>query len=476
MPACSRRPRRSGEEASFVRRARSRVATWCAAGAAIAIGVACDGLWVGDTPRPTLKEHDSFCVAPACPELVIDSSAIASVEPTVTITARRSETNLGAESVPVDVTIGSCASADDASAPDGSSSEQDGGGSGTLGPQCKPNASVGCTTGFNLIDPATAAHFELIEDNGCKKASSTQLNCTLDPSGQATFRVRSLDTSSPALLADYLPICVRPATKAEPPFSFDTEVRVVPRAGTARFAAAIVKVDDIAPTPAAGTPCDSLIADCNARVVRARLRAGIISADVAQGSTRQADFRIVQRDLTIAVALDQTSSQAFLSSDANCTQADGGAVGDGGTVSLTIERGQRESAPFFLCAPSKAASFRLIPTLSGTATDAGAGSASNSAVENRPLELDEVSLAKGYSVDPDQRLLLKTTCDGESAPASKTDFVAITPPLAPSPTNNTVVVGSCEASTSTDAAAQDAGDGGTCSIPLTLVSGGTCTL
>jgi hypothetical protein len=454
---------------------------WGLAGGAVAAGIiACDGLWVGDTPRPTLKESDLFCVAPACPELVIDSNAIASVEPTVTITARRAETNLGAESVPVDVEIGRCSAPVDASASDaalvtedaGEEEEEGGLGLGTLGPQCKHRkASEFCTAGLDVIDPATAAHFELLEDTGCKKparGSTTQLNCTLDPSGQATFRVRSLGSSSPVLLADYLPICVRPATKSGA--FHDTEVRVVPREGTARFAVAIAD-DDSALAASAGARCDSLVAECSKAVARARLRAGVISADLSQGSTRTNDFRALQRDLTIVVGLDPASPQAFLSSNAECTQPEGG---EASTLSLAIERGQRQSALFFLCAPANAASYRVVATLFGTVTDAGSASASNSAVENRPKEVEAPSLVKGFSVDPSQRTLLATNCDGLTEPAKGTDFKTISPPQGG--TNNTVVVESCEAGTSTDAAAQDAGDGGACSIELTLNSGDTSTL
>src|SRR5262245_55920089 len=88
------------------RAARRRVALLLLVCAAVAS--ACQTLYGVDTPRRSLQKPDSFEVEPQCPDLTIDSASLVATLRVITLTGRRWQTGLGAESVPVTVNIGPC--------------------------------------------------------------------------------------------------------------------------------------------------------------------------------------------------------------------------------------------------------------------------------------------------------------------------------------------------------------------------------
>jgi len=449
-------------------------------------GAACNSLWVRDAPRPTLKGEDQFTVVPVCPDLIIDSTSVATVQRLITLTGRRFETNLGAESVPVQVHIGSCCStgsprppAPDASGPpDGDfSADADApsddvttdvdapppgrslirasaaaDASGEAGGVCAASTQAeACSLDFDPFDVRAASAFELVapQQFGCRQRSPSQLDCILDPNGEAAFAVRGTLDDRASLIPEYLPICITPAM-VDDKCSKQREVRVIPHSGTARFTLAVVKLPggDTAP-PVAGNGSCSNILDCNRLRPRAQFLAGVVSTDIPAVAIRTSDFLDVKRDISLSIALTTLTqltgnARAFLSLDQTCQTVDGGAAK---SFSVAVEKGHRESATFFLCAPSEEASYRLVP---GAATDIRAvdgggppATGASSPLLGPSLEFSVAALTEGYVVQPSggQDVLFVRQCGGQLARAQASALRTIAPPL--TLINGAIVVAPC---------------------------------
>ena len=182
---------------------------------ALTVGSAASGcnwsaLWGQDAPRPALDSNDDFRVVPRCPELIVDPSALATVPTYVTLSGRRRDSGLGAEGVPVTVTLGQCDTQDagtpDAEPIDAAVGDADAG----------DEATGGCGAGLPLLDEAVGK-LELIgtAERGCRQRSPSELDCTLNARGEASFEVSGVFPNDEVSLGGYLPICVAPVSWIE---------------------------------------------------------------------------------------------------------------------------------------------------------------------------------------------------------------------------------------------------------------------
>jgi hypothetical protein len=459
----------------------------------------CDSLWVYDSPRPHLKGNDKFEATPPCPDLVIDPKALAAPSRRITLTGRRYETGLGAESVPVQVRIGPCCGV-----PSGSDAEPQSTIETSLGPllersageqMCSAEAATaGCSSGLNALNSTTGRGFELVapEHRGCRARSSSHLECLLDPNGEAEFDVRGqLDFDELALVSAYLPVCVKPHDDSTPDGggkSHATEVRVVPRPGTARFALAVVKLHDVVPPVPFEAMCESVL-QCGDLRPRAKFQAGVVSVDIPRSSIDERDFLAVAREVPLTVQLltltapSSDPNRVFLATDENCRATDTGST----TLSLSIRPGESTTASFFLCGPAHAAVYRL--TVSGNdrgaqGSDAGSATVASNALVTHPLEVQVTALAKRYFADRSggQRILSAENCEGMQSRVPVA-AVRLVPPLVG---DSESVVINCPGLPPGDAAVADAanpeGDGAVCNPvrvelkPGDLTLGGTCLL
>lgn len=366
-------------------------AAWLLAGGCTAL--ACDTLYGFDSSRPALGDNDKFEVAPSCVDLPIDPSGLAVVPTVITLTGLRERSGLGAESVPVAVRIGACDSgsggegggpngaAGRAAAPDepveGGTAP---GGAGAGGADAEPAPSARCSVG-TALSSLDAAHFELtaLEARGCRQRSPAVLECTLDANGEAAFGIVSR-LQDDFNLTGYLPICATPFSVPRAS-KHETEIAVVPRAGTSRVALAVVRLDEqeATPTVAARESCASLL-DCNQVRERARFQIGVVSRDIPSAAVRKSDFRPVTRDVVLKAehqVLSSTSAAPapFISKDPSCGGQEMGAAGGAGapssdeihlpspTLDLHIGAGQSGSEVFYLCAPSFASQVEITPAL-----------------------------------------------------------------------------------------------------------------
>lgn len=447
--------------------------------------LACDTLYGLDTPRPALSGDDTFTVTPRCADLPVDPSGLALVPTVITMTGRRAESGLGAESVPVSVSVGPCQD-------EGSMAEASAGAAGQAGAGGSADGTApSCTTSTPGISALDAAQFELtaLEARGCRQRSPSLLDCTLDPSGEAAFGVLSR-LQDQLNVSGSLLICVSPLALGAK--SHEKVVAVVPRIGASRVALAVVQLDGdeaVSVIPPASS-CESVL-DCDRPSARARLQAGVVSRDIPTALIRRSDLRPVTRRTQLAVALQTLKAPAsggmpYLSLDPNCEpSADesgaggaGGATGEGDpALEVQIAAGQSASDVFYLCAPGSAADAELTASLIDT---------SAVAPFQVPREVTLNALTTAYRVETqgDARVLASQAC-GEAQRPVAPGALPVQPALS---SDGQRVLVSCPAEPSGASGASDAGGAAgagpspnptmaeECSIQIDVGSSGTCTL
>jgi hypothetical protein len=390
--------------------------------------VACETLYGFDSPRPSLGQGDGFKVDPACADLPVDPSALAAVPTVVTLTGRR-ETGLGAEGVPVSVTVGSC-NCEEGDCPEGSGGASPaaggmggGGGASELASGAGAPECVGEREPLSSLDASQFA-LQALDGRGCEQRSPSRLDCTLDASGDAAFGVISR-VQDAFNLVGYLPVCVQPLELGQQK-KFRQTMAVVPRVGSARVALAVVQVGGQEPQPPipSGATCDNVL-DCGAVRARAQFQVGVVSADLPAASVRSADFRSVTRDVSLTAELRVLSAPSagpapFITARSDCAESGsnpgaGGQGGQSGTdtseVPLHLSSGQSGSEVFYLCAPAYAGGFEVTASLS----DGGMQSPQvlTAAVNAPPL-------THAYLVQAvqSQRVLFSETCGMQPAAVS----------------------------------------------------------
>jgi hypothetical protein len=492
-------------------------------------GCSCDSLYGLDSARPALGDEDTFDVDPACPDLVLDRSALALTPRVVTLTGRR-ENGLGAESVPVTVRIGDCDEVDDhggkppASGDGGADAEldavdgavaADASAPAAEGEMSVPSAPV-CTASLPVLDRELAAAFELVEidDRGCRSRSPFRMDCTLDASGEAAFGVVGQLPADGVIFAGYLPICVTPLELNEGARCHQKSLSVIPRFGRSQVALAVVELGgDEAEPVSAGAQCESLLR-CEELRTRARFQAGFVSTDVLAGGARAGDFRSLSREATLTAELRESSAlpvgpEPFLTTDSACRRAadlpprdagvseagaDAGGDAEDAAVDsqelegpvLRIGAGQRDTPVFYLCAPSYAASYQVTPRLVSPVSDSTLAASAN--VELTALREGFVAVPVGNDL-----VLFEQRC-GEERRAALRSSIVERPPSVTDQGDQILI--SCprspeqDAQTPSDASLDDANpsgpeggsaggsaDGAACqSVTLELSSGGTCSL
>lgn len=471
-------------------------------------GCSCDSLYGVDSPRPTLSDRDSFDVDPACPELALDTAALAAVPRIITLTAKRAS-GLGAESVPVSVRMGSC-TADEVDAgrtdPSAAHPPRD----PTPDSSTTPSAQT-CVNGMPPLDHVTMSSFALTadEEHGCRSRSPSRVDCTLDARGEARFGVVGEVPADGISLTGYLPLCITPLELGAGRPAHQIELGLVPRLGTSRVALAAVQLQggDVPPTVEQGATCDALI-DCSALRARARLQVGVVSADIPSGQARDTDFRpviqqvSVRAGLRVLTELPSGSPMPFLSTEGSCSGADESAGQDAGVEetalsgpSLHIRREQRGSEIIYLCASGHGASYEITPELF-------ADNAAQPRLE--PSVVSLVPLREAYMAErrEDDMTLLARDCGGSPVAATQ-DAVMIGGRLSMHPDGDRILIAECGPPTpvstadgrarpaagdaAADAAMSDPAepqpaetaveDSFTCeSMQLELLTGGTCAL
>lgn len=462
--------------------------------------LACDTLYGFDSPRPALGRYDRFEVSPQCLDLPVDPSAVALVPTVVTITGRRGGSGLGAEAVPVSVSVGACADHEESH---GSGGAAAGGAAGTDEDDESSEAvsGAGCTTAepLNALD---SARFELqaIEARGCRQRSPSRLDCTLDASGEAAFGVASRIQDA-FNLTGYLPICVRPHElqndSGSDGRSKARELAVLPRVGSSRVALAVLRAgEEPAPPFENGARCDSVLA-CESTRVRARFQVGAVSADLPASTIRVEDFRPVTRNVSLTALLRVTNASAsgatpFLTTDSSCDRppqrsANGGAGGDDGEaddagVLLELRAGQSGSDIVYLCASGFAAAVEVTAALA----DAGAGMVNVIAERSELLPLNRAYTTQAVGAD---EVLFSERCGEQAQPVPPAGVRIDSSTGLTVSSDGQRVVATCPGSRADGAGGADASAGGSggeapettpatlgCSLTLSVSPAGTCTL
>jgi hypothetical protein len=441
-------------------------------GGALLLASSCSNLYGGDSPRASLRIGDTFEIDPRCVDLPIDGAALVRPERFVTLTARRGNTDLGAEGVPVSARLGMCEGMSiDAGA------SMDGGGNGVtdsrIGQPQQPRFegnTCGGPTGFGDLE---IADFELVslEGRGCRRRSSARLDCTLDASGEATFAVTAF-VGAGVILDGVVPICITPnelparhGSKSDID-AFQEVIFVKPRSATSRVALAIARVDTVesAEPIADGTDCSEL-RDCREIRSRARLQMGFAPIDVPRESVRSSDFRTVQSAFNLSAQVQVLSGiselTAYLSQDPNCALPDSG-VPD---VALNLELpiGHRSTGVFHVCSDGSATRVEITPDV----VDGNSGS-----VEIVPAVVGVDALLSGYRAEEvgNAWTLFERKC-------GQADTVALAgASLDPncSPLPGFFDAGSADANVIDAEAARSASQCGPIILPLQ--TGGTCSL
>lgn len=472
--------------------ARNLVASAAALGAVY--GCSCDSLYGFDTPKPLLRSRDQFEADPSCPDLVVDTSLVTTPQSIITLTGRRYDTGLGAESVPVVVTIGECGAEEDAGSP------ADGGQDAASPDVVAREASAGqpastsnpsCSGSLRRLDRLHEAAFELVvmEEQGCRRRSPTRLECRLNASGEASFAIQGRSLDDGLHLSGYVPICVTPRERDMESPKHQTLIHVIPRFGRSRVAIAVVNLpDDKGALPLESDNCESLH-NCDTLHPRARFLAGVISKDIPPGDARESDFLPLSGSITLTArvstlsALPSGTAAPFLSTDSACPTPDAGVPdapeADGGAphgLPLPIGGGQRETDVFYLCAPAYEASYRITPRLLEETAEPP---------DIHPSEVKLSAVVEGYVAEPEDvghSLYVKPCGAGEEL-APHSAVKKIEKPL--SVQEQRVVIGACATASSSDDAGtgtvgdagNDAGEDSACqTIRLELESGGTCEL
>jgi hypothetical protein len=415
----------------------------------------CQTLYGVDTPRRSLQRTDSFEVDPQCPDLVIDSASLVATLRVITLTGRRAKTGLGAESVPISVTIGLCdlpaappvdgGPGSDTDAGDAGTDPGAGGGApmdspgtdaGTADADSPKTSAIGCPTTNGPLSAEDQANFALVaqEARGCTARSSSRLECTLDANGEAAFGIISQSLASVLSLNGYLPVCVTPLELEvqggdDPHHQF--QMAVTPRFGESRIAVAVAQLPEVEAPLSTMVSKTCELRTCEDTKPRARFQAGIVSPDVPTDALRPSDFLQLSRDARFSVNLRTLSPPAggespFVSLDESCTRRpdrempDGGAVEVDPPLGLSIASGQSDTSVFFLCASSYSSSYEIVATLNETTTDQPLV---------RTLGVALPSLVEKYVITKlDDKLQLVTrSCNGEDTQATN---VRVTDPWA----------------------------------------------
>jgi hypothetical protein len=395
-------------------------------GTLIAMGVsaaACDTLYGLDSARRSLQHGDSFQVDPTCPELIVDPNA--PIPRVVTLTGRRGETGLGAESVPVVVQLGFC----DRNTPVAGLSAADNAGAGGVG-SSDGGVTVGvCSTLRAPLNATEQGLFELVaqEGRGCRQRSPARLDCTLDASGEAAFGIVGRPPETAADFVGYLPICATPLElevqeEAEASHEFQIEMVVTPRVGTARSALAVMQVDGDVETAFADAS-DCTLVDCDSARRRGGFRAGFVSSEIPAGMLRSGDFIAFQRESPLLVSVTTLEPPSagptpFLSTDPTCATA------TAEDLSLVVAKGKAATDVFYLCAPSFGSSVEVSAALD-TSKIPDQEETDAPVQKSKTVDLD--ALVETYLVVnvEDQFILMSETCEGARTDAAS---VRVLPP------------------------------------------------
>ncbi|MGD8860932.1 MAG: hypothetical protein PVI30_13055 [Myxococcales bacterium] len=449
-------------------------------------GCTLDSLWGVDAPRPSLQEKDTFQVDPLCRGHIVDDGAVAPVPSYVTLTAKRWRTGLGAEAVPVTVTLGAC--------------ELDAGDGGAAGPISR------CSRDLGRLPQPLIEQFELeARDNqGCRRRSPSRLDCTLSPRGEASFGVISRLREEHLTERGYVPVCVRPLEipfeeadggGAQTPVHHLTEVWVIPRAGTATQALATLEVSapELLVRAETDATCDRLY-DCDQARVRSSFQAGFVSRAIPADALRPRDFLPVRRGVALRARLEvieppqlerPVPGSAFLSGTDDCD-------GSARELRLEIPAGLTATPVFYLCAPGSGGTYSVLTVqeetraaLDGGTLDAGAPDATTAdggaeAAQDpdqlvvHASEVTAADLVRGYrATTTGDTLRLETQlCSGERRPTATAE-VEVRDPL--DIADGDAIVVDCSAGDDDDAGSGSAACAGG-EIELHVSGGDSCRL
>lgn len=299
---------------------------------ALVTGLQCNLWGDGDSELPIFTPGELRVSPPSHVFPLVADQNNASALPDVTFVIEATKTSgLGAESIPVRVSVGACSSRRRVVVvfPDGATL----GTSNDAGPD---GLSVPLGPLASLID------LSIVENGGCKGDSPSFLRCTLSPSGVAKFTVRPHAPVVPTY-GQTIPICV--AANGGVETEVDVSIAQSIDGGALAFQLGTGAVIPAA-TARAPRECNIQAVDCS--VVRSPVEATVQL--VSDGGV------IVPSEPTpVQVVLTAGNPRVWLSSSAgDCT-----AAARPGSLLATLAAGSGASRPFAVCSDGRQGSFTL---------------------------------------------------------------------------------------------------------------------
>jgi hypothetical protein len=259
----------------------ARTTLLCITGGIVGSGLLALHCTNGDSPLPAIDPNGQLLVSPCTYTFPVAAGDDAGVSPPVVFVVQGSVPGgLGADSVPVTVSVGQCAT--DAGAMD-------------------PTGSCEQGTNYTQAPSVEWSRVELVPigDGGCSAASNQLLLCTLSADGLARFGVA---TPPPAVSTEgqYIPICVRPLPQT---MAALVEVLIADALEGGALQVDVPNDGAIAAQPVSGA-CSSLLVSCSS--LNRQLP---VALDLVQGASNA----VAQQTVSAKLSINPGASGVWLS-------------------------------------------------------------------------------------------------------------------------------------------------------------------